>query len=268
MRWRWMAHVVISLGTATLGALGLVLSSPASVYANCNPAYPTSKYATSSDNPTDRPTGAWGSIDAEYVQPHILSGYYLGGVYADVTDYQNPYLDPYQNDATSTWVMEQIPGDAYSFVQVGYIHGYSNGVEFYDLFAEWDSSSMGNHMVLASAPAQGGTYWLTITNGSTGWYNFFYNTGSGNKLIDTVDMGSTFVSEATQADLASEVHSKDSQMPGGYTDSTVFQSANVYYNGAWQNFGVGTLNNYYSPFFNAAIISSTEFAENDTSCWS
>jgi len=257
---------LITFCIAAIVATSAFAGGSSRALANCNPQYPDSPHHTSSDNPTNRPTGNVDEQDAEDVQPHILPGYYLGGVYADATFYPNPWMDTYNGDQTTTWVMEQEPNAQYLFVQVGFWNGWDNG-QSQKLFVEADPTGQpsGNQMLTFNPPAAGPQYYLTITNGTNGWYNLFVNEGSGNVLLASANMGTGDVPLITQADLASETHSLASQMPGGYNDSVIFSNATVYYNGAWQNFGPGSL--AYDPYFyNAAIINPTTFAENDTSC--
>ena len=254
-------------GAARLLAVQVSVGIASTVFANCNPQSPTSPYHTQYDSATDRPTtNETDSFAMEWVQPNIVSGYYLGGVYADTTDYPTPYMDKLNGDQTTTWVMEQQPGNQYVFVQVGFWSGWDNG-QSEQLFIEADpsGSAYGASMITFNGPVQGPQYYLTITNGTNGWYNLFINEGSGNRLLGSANMGVANVSKITQADLSSETESLASQMPGGYYDSVEFTNAMAYYNGVWLNFGPGALN-YNPDFFNAAIINPNFFAENDTAC--
>jgi len=262
-----IAAVFLSLSFTIVG----MSASTGVVLASCNPQYPTNP-GQSQDNPTTRPSSNVTDYhDAEYVRPDIVSGYYLGGVYAETVDYATPYVNQYTvGDITDTWVMEQNPSNYNMFVQVGFFNGYNGSGVDRTLFVEEDGlgGSGGNVTVLypGTPPSQGSSYWLTITNSASGKYSLYVNNPNGSNIWgQAVDMGSSDASLMTQADLASETHSLASQMPGGYNDPVTFTSAKVYYNGQWLNFGPGQLQ-YNQTYFNAGIISPTEFAEGDTAC--
>lgn len=208
---------------------------------------------------TDRKVPSGSTFDD--VTDEVTGGF--GGVYAHIGP-ATVCRDERSNPPTSAWVMLQAGGTNYSgcgrsskvFVQDGVFYSYPLGRAHSDhAFVEVDYPCL----------AGNGTheFWSrTVTSGTFGVEDLGLSTNHANcpgtaaqaggdstdRTIDRVeatldgrclwvmDLPPRYAGLMHWANLAAEVHTDASRVPGTYQDPLVFSDAHVYLKGTWENF--------------------------------
>ena len=229
--------------------------------------------APTSGSPTDNPNtlatcpGSGTSTDRsepsgfDDVTDEVTGGF--GGVYAHIGP-ATVCRDERSNPSTSAWVMLQAGATNYTgcgrsskaFVQAGVFYSYPLGRAHSDhAFVEVDYPCLtgnGTH-----------EFWgRTVTSGTFGVEDLGLSTSHANcpgtaaqaggdgtdRTIDRVeatldgsclwvmDLPPRYAGQMHWADLAAEVHTSASRVPGTYQDPLVFSDAHAYLKGAWENF--------------------------------
>jgi hypothetical protein len=158
----------------------------------------------------------------------------VGGVYAEILNYSpwvEPALDPFGNtNIVVGWVMLDTNAGA-NWAQVGWLEmGYGQRYTFTQL--ETGGGPPITH-VFAARPTGGYTYYTVLWNNPSGRFSFQYRDSGSTQAITLESPTYTFVPD--EAQVAGEITTYSSQMPGVQTDTEGFYDAHKYA-GAWSNF--------------------------------
>lgn len=216
----WIKRCAQSFLAATLAVVSVSLELPARASASaCNPNRPGTAYGPIHDGAWVRPTGNW-----------------LGGVYGSIVN-QLPYTTISGNAANSGWVMLQNNSNGNEYAQAGW---YQTGPTTSNMWAEALGGSLGSTPwdYYGSGAVTGVAVTYSVQTTGNGTFTFWED---GTYMSQVPTGFDTFgYDQLEDGVFATETHKLPDEMGGGRSDKEQFSNLHVYYNNAWNNFGMGT----------------------------